>query len=675
MTRVSPRRTPMNARPRPDHGAQQEAASSVSPVPPISSVPQGPASSAGLVEHSVPRQTRHAPDDLPRRSSTSHGFPVEHAGAPGERPDDVDPLTHPDPEVAADAAACEGLLRCWIRETGVARPAGGVLALPLPASGAALRVPVRHWSATGWHRFGVPELATAPVGAPPLDAVTLAALLGREAASAAGGRVDGETAALVGRVADSQRRTALFLAHRRAEPGPARHGHAFLDAEQSVLLGHPLHPNPKSLEGIAGREAARCSPELRGSFRLHWLAVDRAVLATDSAWREEGGEVPAETLAARAAGAPLPLPPGTVPLPLHPWQARDVAHRPAVAELFAEGLLHDLGEHGPPWHPTSSVRTVLRPGAEVMLKLSLGLWITNSRRENLRKELHRGVEAHRLLEGGLAAELRAACGPGFDIVRDPAWLAVDDLAGRPIPGMDTLLRQSPFGPEDDVLCLAALTAQRPWPGRSGAFSSRLAEVVRRLAESTGAGRAAVAEEWLGRYLRAVVRPVLWLDAHAGVALEAHQQNTLVLLDAEGWPVGGRYRDNQGYYFRDSHRAALRRRSPGLGERSDTFVPDAVTDERFAYYLGINNILGLVGALGAQGLAEETALLAVVRAFLAEEAGRADGPVSPLVSHLLTAGTLRCKANLLTRLRGMDELTGPVDGQSVYVALANPLAPR
>ncbi|MDT0266178.1 IucA/IucC family protein [Streptomyces sp. DSM 44915] len=647
----------MNAPPRPERGQQQESA---------------PAHSTGLVEPAVPRQSRQSPAVPP--SAARGGRPGVEPAGDAEFPGEPDPLEHPDPEVAADLAACEGLLRCWVRETGVVRPVDRLLTVPLPASGSELRVPVLHWSATGWHRFGPPELASAPAGAPPLDAVTLAALLSREAAGAGGGRGAGEAAALVGRVADSQRRTALFLAHRRADPGPARHGHAFLDAEQSVLFGHPLHPNPKSLEGMAGREAARCSPELRGAFRLHWLAVDRAVLASDSAWRDGGAEVPADLLAARLAGARLPVPPGMVPLPLHPWQAREVAHRPAVAELLAAGLLRDLGEHGPQWHPTSSVRTVHRPGTEAMLKLSLGLWITNSRRENLRKELHRGVEVHRLLEGGLAAELRAACGPGFDILRDPAWLAVDDLAGRPVPGLDTLLRQSPFGPEEDVLCLAALTAPRPWPGRSGgALSSRLAELVRGLVERTGRRRSQVAAEWLARYLRAVVAPVLWLDAHAGVALEAHQQNTLVLLDADGWPVGGRYRDNQGYYFRASHRAALQRRLPGIGERSDTFVPDRVADERFAYYLGINNVFGLIGAFGAQRLADEQALLAVFRAFLVEQAGRAAEPVSPLVEHLLTAETLRCKANLLTRLHGLDELTGPVDGQSVYVTVANPLA--
>ncbi|WP_059012588.1 IucA/IucC family protein [Streptomyces specialis] len=618
---------------------------------------------ARILDPTVPRQ---------RRGGTAQDGPVGKCGGLAG----ADPLEHADPGRAADAACVENLLRCWVRETDAARPAGGELRLPLPASGAALRIPVRHWSATGWHRFGAPALVGAPAGAGPVDAVTLAALLAREGGADRGPDGDAEATALVGRVADSALRTAAFLAARRARPGPAAHGHAFLDAEQSLLFGHPFHPAAKSREGLAGEEAGRWSPELRGAFRLRGLAVDRSVLAPGSAWPEAGTPVPAEALAARPAGGGLALPAGTAPLPLHPWPARDVVRRPAVAALLDAGLLHDLGEHGEFWHPTSSVRTVHRPGAPAMLKLSLGLRITNSRRENLRKESHRGVEAHRLLAGGLGAEWRAAFpeGPGFDIVRDPAWLGVDDTAGRPVPGLDTVLRHSPFGPDDDALCLAALTALRPWPGRpERELRSRLGVLVGALAERTGRAVPAVAAEWLLRYLRAVVRPLLWLDGRAGIALEAHQQNTVVLLDAAGWPAGGRFRDNQGYYFRASHRDALRRRLPGVGEDSDTFVADEVADERFAYYLGVNNVFGLIGAFGSQGLADEEVLLAAFRGFLAGEArGAGDGPVSPLVAHLLGARTLRCKANLLTRLRGLDELVGPVDGQSVYVTVANPL---
>jgi siderophore synthetase component len=166
--------------------------------------------------------------------------------------------------------------------------------------------------------------------------------------------------------------------------------------------------------------------------------------------------------------------------------------------------------------------------------------------------------------------------------------------------------------------------------------------------------------------------VLWLDGEAGIALEAHQQNTLLLLDPDGWPAGGRYRDNQGYYFRESHRAALDRRLPGIGAHSDTFVADDVTDERFTYYLAINNVFGLIGAFGSQRLADERLLLAAFRRFLG---AAASGPAplrSTLPGRLLDSPTLRCKANLLTRLHGLDELVGPVDTQSVYVTVPNPL---
>ncbi|MEU3935698.1 IucA/IucC family protein [Streptomyces sp. NPDC029044] len=619
-----------------------------------------------------------------------------------------DPLTHPDPHTVAHAAAVENLLRCWARETNQSAPADGLLRIPLPASGTALSAPVRYWSPTGWHRFGPPRPADAPDSVPPVDALTLAALLTREmSANGSGGdRVHdpfptttaGSTTAgfragteLVAGVADSLRRVTGFITARRERPadGPD----LFLSAEQALLLGHPLHPTPKSREGLSEAQALLYSPESHGSFPLHWMAVAPSVLATDTSWTERGRPVAAPRLTARLAGPAPASPDGYVLLPLHPWQAHEIRHRPETAALIDAGLLRDLGTSGPHWHPTSSLRTVYRTHAPAMLKLSLGLRITNSRRENLRKELHRGVEVHRLLRSGLAQQWRAAH-PDFDIVRDPAWLAVDTPAGAPVPGLDVVIRHNPFSSADDVSCVAGLVAPRPCsptvpedlPGHRArhdpskydpakyhpALRSRLGEVVTCLARRTGRPRGAVAAEWFLRYLAHVVRPVLWLDGEAGVALEAHQQNTLLLLDADGWPTGGRYRDNQGYYFRESRHAELDSRLPGIGERSDTFVDDEVTDERLVYYLVVNNVFGLIGAFGSQGLADERLLLAAFRRFLAMAASGPARPRSSLPARLLDSPVLRCKANLLTRLHGLDELVGPVDSQSVYVTIANPL---
>ncbi|MFG1808328.1 IucA/IucC family protein [Streptomyces sp. NPDC049040] len=599
----------------------------------------------------VPLQRPHSPQDA---GAQLHEAPL------GIGPD---PLHHPDAHLVADAAATDNLLRCWVRERGLPRPADAVLRIALPASGLEARAAVRHWSPTGHHRFG-PARPTA--GGPALTAVELSALLARE-----GGGEAAEAADLVARVADSVRRTAAFVTERRTRPGPADAELPFLDSEQSLIFGHPMHPAPKSREGLSENENAAYSPETRGSFPLHWLAVDAGLLATDSAWTEGGRPIDAVDLIGSLAGHGPTRPDGTALLPLHPWQARDIHHRPGVRALFEAGLLHDLGPHGEAWHPTSSVRTVYRADAPAMLKLSLGIRITNSRRENLRKELLRGTEVHRLLRSGLAAEWHASH-PGFDIVRDPAWLAVDTEDGDPVAGLDVVIRHSPFGAGDRAHCIAGLASPRPWPadGSAPLMRSRLAVLVARLAERTGRSGPAVATEWFLRYLDAVVRPLLWLDGEAGIALEAHQQNTLVLLDEDGWPCGGRYRDNQGYYYRASHRADLERRLPGIGVASDTFVADEIADERFAYYVGINNVLGLIGALGSQQLADERVLLAAFRRLLTREAQVGSSSLPGLLLH---SAQLRCKANLLTRLHGMDELVGPVDSQSVYITMPNPLA--
>ena len=131
---------------------------------------------------------------------------------------------------------------------------------------------------------------------------------------------------------------------------------------------------------------------------------------------------------------------------------------------------------------------------------------------------------------------------------DPAWVAAETGA----PGLDVLLRENPFGPMDRVYCVAAFTDLGYGPSRNGHLRENLlADIVVGSAERTGARPAVAVLDWFTRYLEAVVVPLLWLDAAHGITLEAHQQNTLVVLDPHGLPEGGRYRDNQGYYFRES----------------------------------------------------------------------------------------------------------------------------
>jgi siderophore synthetase component len=229
------------------------------------------------------------------------------------------------------------------------------------------------------------------------------------------------------------------------------------------------------------------------------------------------------------------------------------------------------------------------------------------------------------------------------------------------------LRRNGIGSSTRVACLAGLTAERP-----DRPASLLGEILGDLASALRRPRDEVAEGWFSRYLDAALAPLLWLRATAGVALEAHQQNTLVALDPMGWPAGAWYRDSQGWYVAASRAGALRRLLPGFGDGVEAIFDDALVDERLEYYLGVNNVLGLIGAMGAQGLADEEALLRRLRSALLGLRRRLR-PAPALVESLLESPTLACKANLLHALDGKDELVGSVAAQSVYVRIANPLA--
>jgi siderophore synthetase component len=582
----------------------------------------------------------------------------------------ADPLQTGSPRAAAEHAHLEALLRCWTRETGTpVHP--GPLQVALPATGLALVTNVRYASITGWHRFGPVRLQRADgADAGPADPVLAVALIATEAVAHGGvlpgGIPSGELADLVERTADSVRRVAAFLSGPGADAHPSGEPcrDEFLDAEQALLLGHLHHPAPKNRDGITLAEAAAWSPELRGSFRLHWFAADPAVVSQDAVT-----DSPAlhgrDTAALFADLAEFADDHGRVLVPAHPWQARDALHRPRVAALVEAGLLEALGERGAPWHPTSSVRTVYRPGTEVMLKLSLGLRITNSRRELTRKELRRGVEIHRLLNLGYLAATTAGH-PSFSIVRDPGWLAVDEPqrpGGPKLNGLDVAVREVPEQ-ISELRALVGLVAPRPRRG-----SSRLGELV-----ATG-GLDPTA--WVASYTDLVLVPMLHLYAATGIGLEAHQQNTLVRIGPDGQVVGGAFRDNEGYYLAVSRLPELLR-ARGAADSALMVVDDRIVEDRMSYYLLRNQAMAVVGCLAVDGLAGEPELLDALAGQLhaALPGLAAAGPDGDrLARRWLTEPTLPCKGNLFTRLHGIDEVRAPLDAQSVYLEVPNPLFPR
>ncbi|MCD1258406.1 IucA/IucC family siderophore biosynthesis protein [Paenibacillus athensensis] len=553
----------------------------------------------------------------------------------------------------------------------VSSPEGVYASCHLSRQGITLLAGVKHRSAVGRHLFEFPLYYRAADDRPWVagDYVTVTTLLIKELALAAGGDV--RTDELLLRVIQSCRSIEVFVAARSGDAdelyGPESD---FIAAEQSLLFGHLIHPTPKSRQGIPDEQLALYSPELKGSFALHYFRAARELVREDSTLPESATELVKREL----REDPLADPAFVARycgddewslIPVHPLQAEKLLAEPFVQAWIAEGRLIDLGPCGSPYAATSSLRTVYREASRFMYKFSLQVKVTNSLRVNKFKELERGVEVDRLLATAVGEVCREF--PAFDIVRDPAYLTLA-AKGREESGFEVVLRANPFrGAAAEGATLVAGLVQDALPGNP----TRLGGLIRGLAAKEGRSTDEVSRDWFSRYLDISLRPMVWLYMKFGIALEAHQQNSVVTVDADGYPHRFYYRDNQGYYFCTSTQNLLEALLPGIGQGSQTVCEDAVADERFRYYLIMNHMFGVINGFGSARLADERSLLGQLRSALADFVPMNREP-SQFLHTLLHNPTLPCKANLLTRLHDMDELVGAMEAQSVYVEIDNPL---
>ncbi|ACF01143.1 IucA/IucC family protein [Rhodopseudomonas palustris TIE-1] len=528
-----------------------------------------------------------------------------------------------------------------------------------PMAAATLRAEVERESLCGPLRFGRVFICRAPDNAwheiAPLRALYL---MVQECYSGIGAAraeaLRNEEAELLGRVLASYQCIADSLQRSSGEAG-----RTFLDGEQSLMFGHWLHPTPKSRQGMADWQQPTYAPEHRGRFQLTYFAVDAELLRRGST-----GDVSVSgILKTLLPEADRPtLRPGEALIPLHPLQAEAVMLSPDIAELAREGRLRRLGPLGAEFSPTSSVRTVYSPAIPWMLKFSLPVRITNSLRINRMPELKAGVAMSRLF----ARTDFLARHPCFRLIGDPAYLTLA-LPGRTESGFEIIFRENPFttGNETKGITIAALTADPPPHARS-----RLDVLVREYAAQQGLPVANACRHWFSAYLDCALDPLVRLYNELGVALEAHQQN--VLLDvSSGLPTASYYRDNQGFYLSNAHRDRLVSLVPETAEIGGLYFDDRVIQERFAYYLIVNQICSMIARMGQDRLSDEEALLIMLRERLNDLAHELGGVGRDFASGIVDRPTVAAKANLLTRMLDIDELEAE-DGRAIYVQLPNPL---
>ena len=383
---------------------------------------------------------------------------------------------------------------------------------------------------------------------------------------------------------------------------PAVHSSgALVAAEQSVVDGHPYHPCCRSRPGLTVADQLAYAPEHHPVVGLRLLALPAASCTVVGDWPE----------ALRDGG-------GRLLLPVHPWQARE--------------LLPGLGlrvepDRELPAHPLLSLRTLAPVDGGAHIKTALSLRMTSSVRDISSGSV---VDSARLsaVLGAVTEQLEGR----LEISRNlaSAGVLVDGVIS---PALAVLLRESPelrAGPGERVVPVAALTAPAHEPAT-----------------------------WLRSLARLLWPPLLRLLSW-GVALEAHGQNLLVVLDPEDRPLRLVYRDLADIRLSPQRLASIGVSSAGLGAR--ILDDDPVTLRRKLYGSVVGGALSaLVSALGGGDRRAEAALWSVV----AEEAERAAGVLSPEDRRALLEQPLQVKA--LCRMR----LTGGRTGDQ-WTSLPNPL---
>ena len=540
-----------------------------------------------------------------------------------------------------------------------------LLSLPLSLIQAQLFVPLSYVSRVGRHRIAALPQIFQKGQKLNFSAVAMVSLLLEELVQQSEGRVD--AASLVERWIQSRDALQQFL-NIRAEDFDAlvQVEQGFIESEQALILGHSMHPAPKSRTGFVHEDWQKYSPEACGQTQLHYWLVAPEYIAEGTAleqafsiqlkqeikWHLSESEL--ETLAAYAHYKLLPL---------HPWQARYLQSKVWFKSLKAKLKIIDLGEKAWIFSPTTSVRTLASFNAPWMLKPSLSVMITNSIRVNLAKECHRGEMTHRLWHSELGQSILKQC-PTLKAVNDPAWIAIQ-LDGEIIDETICIVRDQPFIPEQQVTCIASLCQDHPVEERNR-FNALFDQIA---SQQKLNDKAQIAHDWFKIFLNISLSPLMYVYHRYGMAFESHQQNVLVELK-DGWPQWLWLRDNQGFYYIEELADEILQQFPELNDKAHAVGSKAFVDERFSYYFFGNTLFGIINAIGATGFVSEQDLLSVLQQHLFDLLKQY--PESSLIQSLLYQPTLPYKGNLLTRLYELDELIAPVENQSVYIQLANPL---
>lgn len=537
----------------------------------------------------------------------------------------------------AERATIRALLNSYLRETGKSDPREVMSGLKtfilhLPTIGKTITGAITYYSAIGQHVYGSFFYEAMSGGLfRELEMTRLIELLLEELScrETAGNR-EAYLHPIKARIENSFRKMSLYIEHYLNRPqSEGAWQPECVRSEQSLYIGHPFHPYPKSTEGFDFGELAAYSPEMGASFQLHYFAVRKEYVQEE--WLDGEAEALPPSVILHAQQQLGDQANAYMLLPMHPWQANYVMRQQEVQLRMTQSDILSLGLSGPVVYPTSSVRTVWDPVGGYGYKLPLHIRITNLLRENTQEQTERTMDAAKVIHH-LRDELNT---DHFQILSEMGYSSVRlDAMPKEWSSCFTVIYRPMALPNASTYVLASLLESLPEEAEP-----KLIQAIRR---SRG-GTLPDLVDWLTCYLQISMLPLLRMLAEKGISFEAHLQNSLVSLK-DGMPDCCYVRDLEGVSI-DRRKAAeagwihtlLAEQSPVLYEEPEAWM-------RTKYYFFVNHLGSLIHTIAAYKQEGEECYWRIVRSQLQQERSGADGRLLPYIDDLLHIESLPAKAN-------------------------------
>ncbi|MGH3546159.1 MAG: IucA/IucC family protein [Mycobacteriales bacterium] len=334
--------------------------------------------------------------------------------------------------------------------------------------------------------------------------------------------------------------------------------------DQLNVTGHNVHPLGRLRHGMSPAQALRYAAECQPGepVMLPMVAV-RTELLCRTAGAAEGtagtaapgaaaprhlGEILETEFDHLAAGKRhLATPDEYTLVPLHPWQYDHVLLEQYAPEL-AEGHIVVLPQRLAAT-PTTSLRTLAtgpgRSGRRWMVKTALSARLTSTRRDISPATTVNGPAISAILADIVAADPLLRDRVGVIGERAGSYFAPPAAAADPtrLRGLSALLRddladhvgRGQLAVSASSLCADSSLHERPL----------LAHLVTRIAAHRGCALRTAAQLFLESYADLLGTTMVVLLSGYGIGLEAHLQNTVVVLDRDDMPVRLLLRDFAG----------------------------------------------------------------------------------------------------------------------------------